>query len=347
MAPQHVDVIVIGAGIAGASLAHFLAPHARVVVLEREIQPGMHTTGRSAAMFMESYGPVQVRALTRASRRFLVSPGEGHTPFLAPRGAMFVAREDRTGALHELNAGLRKALALIDDDACDIDVDRLHQHFLRGARRQGSQLVVDADVQAIEFAGGRWSVSTPNGRFEAAIVVNAAGAWADAVAVLASVVPLSLQPRRRSAFTFAPPAGIDCRAWPCVADIDESFYFKPESGVLLGSPANVDPVPPHGVVAEKLDIATGIHRIEAATTLSIRRPLRTWAGLRSFVPDGALVGAFDDAKPGFFWCCGQGGYGIQTSVAMGQACAARILNRSLPSHIADQGLRFDDLAPRR
>ena len=116
---------------------------------------------------------------------------------------------------------------------------------------------------------------------------------------------------------------------------------------MLGSPANADPVPPHDVVAEELDIATGIHRIEAATTLSIRRPLRTWAGLRSFVPDGALVGAFDDAKPGFFWCCAQGGYGIQTSVALGQACAARILNRSLPSHIADQGLRDADLASRR
>ena len=132
-----------------------------------------------------------------------------------------------------------------------------------------------------------------------------------------------------------------------MADIDERFYFKPESGVLLGSPANADPVPPHDVVAEELDIATAIHRIEAATTLAIRRPLRAWAGLRSFVPDGALVGGFDDAVPGFFWCSGQGGYGIQTSAAMGEACAARILQRALPAHIADQGLSFEDLAPRR
>jgi D-arginine dehydrogenase len=372
MVTQDVDVIVVGAGIAGASLAFFLAPHARVVVLEREARPGMHTTGRSAAMFMESYGPAQVRALTRASRRFLESPGESETPFIAPRGALFVAREDRAGALHELHADLRSegaqvewldtdaacarvpvlrreaaALALVDDDACDIDVDRLHQHFLRGARRHGTRLIVDAEVQAIECGNGRWSVATPNGHFRAAVVVDAAGAWADALAALAGVAPLGLQPCRRSAFTFAPPPDKDCRAWPCVADIDESFYFKPESGVLLGSPANADPVPAHDVVAEELDIATGIHRIEAATTLAIRRPLRSWAGLRSFVPDGALVGGFDAVRPGFFWCCGQGGYGIQTSVAMGQACAARILDRPLPAPIADQGLSFRDLAPRR
>lgn len=372
MATQDFDVIVIGAGIAGASLAFFLAPHARVAVLEREAMPGMHTTGRSAAMFMESYGPAQVRALTRASRSFLESRTDGETPFIAPRGALFIARADRSEALHALHAQLRgegtkvqlldavaaqarvpvlrseaTALALLDDDSCDIDVDRLHQHFLRGARQHGAQLVVDADVQAIAHSNGQWSVSAATQQFAAPLLVNAAGAWSDVIAALAGVAPLGLQPCRRSAFTFAPPEGLDCRAWPCVADIDESFYFKPESGVLLGSPANADPVPPHDVVAEELDIATAIQRIEAATTLAIRRPLRTWAGLRSFVPDGALVGGFDDAVPGFFWCCGQGGYGIQTSPAMGQACAAHVLGRPLPVPIADEGLAFADISPRR
>ena len=131
------------------------------------------------------------------------------------------------------------------------------------------------------------------------------------------------------------------------AGVDEDFYFKPDAGVLLGSPANADPVVPHDVVAEELDIATGIARIEAATSMIIRRLLRTGAGLRSFVPDGALVGGFDDAAPGFFWCCGQGGYGIQTSPAMGAACAARILGLPLPRHIADEGITFDDLRCRR
>ena len=367
-----VDVLVIGAGIAGASLAFFLAPHARVALLEREPQPGMHSTGRSAAMFMESYGPTQVRALTRASRAFLEAPLNDEAPLITPRGALFIARAEQVPALHALHEQLRRegtrarlldsaaaracvpllreeatAMALLDGDAADIDVDRLHQRFLRGARRHGAQLFVDAEVQAIELSAGRWQVSTATQRFTAARLVNAAGAWADVVAALAGVAPLGLQPRRRSAFTFAPPAGSDVHAWPCIADIDETFYFRPEAGVLLGSPANADAVLPHDVVAEELDIATGIARIEAATTLAIRRPLRTWAGLRSFVPDGALVGGFDDAVPGFFWCCGQGGYGIQTSPAMGQACAARLLGQVLPAHIAEQGLSYSDLAPRR
>ena len=372
MADPDFDVIVIGAGIAGASLAYFLAPHARVGLLEREAMPGMHTTGRSAAMFEESYGPAQVRALTRASRAFLEAPFDSEPPLITPRGALFVAGADRIGALHALYEQLRRegtaarlldtaaararvpvlreqaaALALLDDGACDIDVNRLHQRFLRGARQHGAQLVVNADVQALAFSNRRWTVSTPVQAYTAPLLVNAAGAWADAVAALAGVMPLGLQPRRRSAFTFAPPAGIDCRAWPCVTDIDESFYFKPESGLLLGSPANADPVQPHDVVPEELDIATGIHRIEQTTTLTIRRPLRTWAGLRSFVPDGALVGGFDDTLPGFFWCCGQGGYGIQTSPAMGQACAAHLLGQPMPAQIADQGLDFADLALRR
>jgi D-arginine dehydrogenase len=366
------DVLVVGAGIAGASVAHFLAPHARVAILEREAMPGYHTTGRSAAMFMESYGPPQVRALTRASRAFLAATVNGELPLIAPRGALYVARAEQADALDALHDQLRRdgvsvqrldaaaararvpvlrdaaaAIALLDEGAYDIDVDRLHQHFLRGARAHGAQLVVDADVRAIGFAAGRWAVDTPAQRFTAPLLVNAAGAWADVIGTMAGAVPIGLEPRRRSAFTFAPPTGVDVRGWPCVVGIDEDFYFKPEAGVLLGSPANADPVPPHDVVAEELDVATGIHRIEEATTLAIRRPLRTWAGLRSFVPDGALVGGFDDALPGFFWCCGQGGYGIQTSPAMGQACAARLLGHPLPAHIADTGLAFGDLACRR
>ena len=372
MVAQDFDVIVIGAGIAGASLAFFLAPHARVALLEREALPGVHTTGRSAAMFMESYGPAQVRALTRASRAFLEARTDGEPPLISPRAAMFIAHAGQLDALRALHKRLRDegarvrwldtaaalalvpvlredavAAALLDEDSCDIDVDRLHQRFLRGAKRHGAQLFVNAGVSAIEFGSGRWEISTPSQRFAAPTLVNAAGAWADAIAALAGATPLGLQPCRRSAFTFAPPAGIDCSTWPCVADIDEQFYFKPESGVLLGSPANADPVAPHDVVPEEIDIATGIARIEAATLLAIRRPLRTWAGLRSFVPNGELVGGFDAAQPSFFWCCGQGGYGIQTSVAMGQACAARILGLALPAPIAAQGLGFADLAPRR
>jgi D-arginine dehydrogenase len=369
IAVQDFDVIVIGAGMAGASVAHFLAPQARVALVERESQPGYHSTGRSAAVYAPSYGPPQVRALTRASRRFLSAvPG-----VLAPRGSLFPARMSQRAALDSLHARLlaegasgvrlldrRAAQALVpvlrddavvsalhDDDASDIDVHALHQHYLRGAKTQAALLLCDFDVSRLAFAHGHWEVHSSDRALRAPVIVNAAGAWADVLGALAGARPLGLQAKRRSAFTFAPPPGLEVRAWPCVVGIDEDFYFKPDAGVLLGSPANADVVAPHDVVAEELDIATGIARIEAATTLAIRRPLRTWAGLRSFVPDGALVGGFDDTLPGFFWCCGQGGYGIQTSAAMGMACAARILGRSLPQQLADEGLRFDDLRCRR
>jgi D-arginine dehydrogenase len=367
---ESFDVIVIGAGIAGASVAHFLAPHARVLLLERESQPGFHSTGRSAAVFAPSYGPPQVRALTRASRAYFDAVGG----VLGARGTLFPARAEQVGALDALHQRLRDegargvtrldtasaraivpvlrpeavAAALHDDDASDIDVHALHQHFLRGgARSQRAELRCGFDVRSLELTCGQWEAGDGQRVVRAPVVVNAAGAWADAVALLAGVQPLGLQPKRRSAFTFAPPTGLDCRAWPCVVGLDEDFYFKPDAGLLLGSPANADPVPPHDVVAEEIDVATGIARIEAATTLTIRRPLRTWAGLRSFVPDGALVGGFDDAKPGFFWCCGQGGYGIQTSAAMGQLCALRVCGQPLPQYIADHGLRYDDLRCRR
>lgn len=364
--PQPCDVVVIGAGMAGASAAAFLAAHVRVAVVEREALAGMHTTGRSAAMFMESYGPAQVRALTRASRHYL-EQGAG---WLSPRSALFIARASQAQALAELEAqlhadggGLPQRLssaqallrvpalrpeatvgALLDTSAADIDVNALHQHFLGCVRALGSTIHLDVGLSAVRRDGAHWHLQADDGRcWRAPVVVNAAGAWVDALAVLAGVKPIGIQPRRRSAFTFAPPPGTDVRAWPAVVGVDEDFYFKPDAGVLLGSPANADPVPPHDVVAEELDIATGIARIEEATTMSIRRPLRTWAGLRSFVASGQLVGAFDATAPGFFWCCGQGGYGIQTAPAMGQACAARVLGRPLPSALADQGLTFAQL----
>jgi D-arginine dehydrogenase len=366
MAAHEFDFIVIGAGIAGVSVAAHLAPHGRVLMAERESQPGFHSTGRSAAVYFAGYGPAQVRALTRASRaHFERVPGA-----LTPRGAVFVDQGAAIDALHDelrleglpaerASAARARQLvpvlrpeaavhALIDSATCDLDVHAVHQDFLRRAREQGAQLRCDAAVEALEHDGRRWRVTlSANETAHAPIVINAAGAWADALGRLAGCAPLGLEPRRRSAFTFAPPEGVDARAWPLVVGIDEDFYFKPDAGVLLGSPANADPVAPHDVVAEELDIATGIARIEDSTTMTIHRPLRTWAGLRSFVPDGALVGGFDDARPGFFWCVGQGGYGIQTSPAMGAACAASILGQAMPPFIADQGLTFDDLRCRR
>jgi D-arginine dehydrogenase len=371
---RRADFLIVGGGIAAASVAHWLAPHASVILLEREAQPGYHSTGRSAALFMESYGTPQVRALTMASRAFLERPPAGFAehPLLSPRGALMVARPGQEAQLqahfevlrsvtrHARHLDREQACALVpvlrpaqvagavyESDASDMDVHAIHQGYLRGARRAGARIVCDAEVTGLRRADGCWHVEAGGQAYAAPVVINAAGAWADAIARLAGVPTLGLQPRRRSAFIFAPPAGVESAGWPMAIGVDESWYFKPDAGMLLGSPANADPVDPHDVQPEELDIALAIHRIEEMTTLSIRRPARTWAGLRSFVADGDLVGGFDPSAPGFFWVAAQGGYGIQTSPAMGEACAALARGLPLPERLAGFGLSAAMLSPTR
>jgi D-arginine dehydrogenase len=368
------DFLVIGAGIAGASVAHWLAPHGRTIVLERESQPGYHSTGRSAALFMESYGPAQVRALTLASRAFFESPPAdfGEHPLLTPRGALMVGTPEQCaeldahwGVLSAMSPRARRltpeqACALVpvlrgdrlhgavfEPDAADMDVHAIHQGYLRGMRRAGGTLVCDAAVSAMRRIGGRWQVTAGAAVYEAKVVLNAAGAWCDVVGRMAGVQPLGLQPCRRSAFIFAGPPGQDASGWPMVHGASEDWYVKPDASMWLGSPANADPVDPQDVQPEELDIALAIDRIEEMTTLQVRRPARTWAGLRSFVADGDLVGGFDDQAEGFFWVAAQGGYGIQTSPAMGETCAALVRGLPVPAHAASFGLTAGMLSPRR
>ncbi len=372
--PQQADFLIIGGGIAGASVAYWLAPHGRVILLERESQPGYHSTGRSAAMFMESYGTPQVCALTRASRSFFEAPPAAFadSPVLSPRGAMMVATQGQDALLADYwkaaralspNARLldaQGACALVpvlqpdrvlgavhEPDALAMDVDILHQGYLRGLRRAGGTLVCDAEVTALRHCGSLWQAQAGGLDYAAPVLINAAGAWADVVAGLAGVRPIGLQPKRRSAFIFAPPEGVLSSDWPLTIGIAEDWYFKPDAGMLLGSPANADPVAPQDVQPEELDIALAIERIESMTSLSIRRPTRTWAGLRSFVADGDLVGGFDPDASGFFWVAAQGGYGIQTSAAMGEACAALARGLPIPRPIAEQGLSAAMLGPQR
>ena len=371
---RRADFIIVGGGIAAASVAHWLAPHARVIMLERESQPGYHSTGRSAALFMESYGTPQVRALTLASRAFFEDPPAGFAehPLLSPRGALMVASPGQEAELEEHWKVLcsitpharrldgaqacamvpvlrpeRVAGAVYESDASDMDVHAIHQGYLRAVRRSGGRVVCNAEVTALRRERGVWRVQAGGEIYEAPVVINAAGAWCDRVARLAGLPALGLQPRRRSAFTFAPPAGMDPAPWPMAIGVDESWYFKPDAGMLLASPANADPVEPQDIQPEELDIAMAIHRIEEMTTLAIRRPARTWAGLRSFVADGDLVGGFDPEAEGFFWIAAQGGYGIQTSAAMGEACAALARGLPLPQRIAGFGLTEAMLSPAR
>jgi len=376
--PATADFLIIGGGMAGASLGYWLAPHGRTVLLEREDQPGYHSTGRSAALFMESYGTPQVRALTCASRAFLAQPPAGFAehPLLAPRGALMVARPGEEALLagqwavlqavsprgQLLDAAAACALfpalrpeqvlgAVFEPDASDMDVHAILQGFLRGLRQRGGQVVCGAEAQQIEYVAGQWQVQAQaqagTQAWRAPVLINAAGAWCDTVAALAGVPGIGLVPKRRSAFLFDPPATPGWQQWPMAIGLDHGWYIKPDAGLMLGSPANEDPVPPHDVQPEELDIAIGVHRIQEMTTLAIRRPQRPWAGLRSFVADGDLVGGFDPLAPGFFWLAAQGGYGIQTAAAMGEACAALVCGRPLPQRIADFGLTQAMLSPQR
>ncbi|MEC4563726.1 NAD(P)/FAD-dependent oxidoreductase [Pseudomonas inefficax] len=369
------DTLIIGAGIAGASLGYRLAGRQKLLLLEREAQPGYHSTGRSAAMFMEAYGTPQIQALTRASRAFYEAPPPGFCehPLLEPRGCLYVASLEQRALLEQTHAqnlangtevslldrdaalalvpslrGENLAGAVLEAGAMDLDVHALHQGFLRGYRAAGGELRCNAELMQAWYLDDLWQVELGDGsRVQARQLVNAAGAWADRVAEQCGVARIGLQPCRRSAFTFPGPADQDFAHWPAVIGVDESFYFKPDAGQLLGSPANADPVEPQDAAPEELDVALGIYNIEAMTTLAIRRPSHTWAGLRSFVADGDLVIGFDAHAPAFFWLAAQGGYGIQSAAGASRLAADLLLGQPLCPGLVSQGVAPERLSPAR
>ena len=368
------DFIVIGGGIAGASVAAELAQHASVLLLEQEAQPGYHASGRSAALFSETYGNAVVRALSTASRAFLAAPPEGFSdaPLLTPRGVLHVGGPDRLDRLDALCTAVQALVpatrrltaqevlsrvpalrpeaaagGVLEPDAMDIETNALLQGCLRLMRRRGGRSVTDAAVTGLRREAGVWRVATAVGGFEAPVVVNAAGAWADEVARLAGVEPIGLTPLRRTAILFDPPGGTDARHWPLVIDVDETFYFKPDAGLMLASPADETPSPPTDAQPDEYDVAVTVDRIETATTLRIGRIPHRWAGLRSFVADRSPVAGFDPAAPGFFWLAGQGGYGFQTAPALARTAAALALGGDIPADVAAIGLSAARLSPGR
>jgi D-arginine dehydrogenase len=371
--PPKFDVIVVGAGIAGAGVAAELSATVRVVLLEQEAQPGYHSTGRSAAVFAESYGGETVRALSRASRSFLSAPPAGFTDttLLTPRGFLFVARQEQLADLEAFadQADMRKtatrltldqtfermpllrpeylAGALLDPGASDIEVHALHQGYLSLLKRNGGKLICNAGVKGIEKVGASWRVVTAAGEFEAPLLVNAAGAWAEQVSGLAGVAGIGLQPMRRTAALVDVPVGAGMEHWPLTIDIDEEFYFKPDAGRLLISPADETLTAPCDAVPEEMDLAIAVDRIERATTLDIRRMHSRWAGLRSFVADRTPVAGFAADASGFFWLAGQGGYGVQTAPALSRFAATQVLGQPLPADLVDVGLSPEMLSPSR
>lgn len=370
MMANTADVIVIGAGIAGASVAAHLAGDRKLIVLEMEERPGHHSTGRSAATFEPNYGPPSIRALTRASRGFFETPPPGFatSPLVSPRQTVFLVPDhQQEQAAQLMKSGLDFAeisfaearrhfpllkdsytkYAMIDPTTADIDVDLLHQGFLRLIKSRGSEVVCRAAVEKIAHQNGAWHMETPLGSFSAPIIINAAGAWGDEIAMRAGIRPVGLQPKRRSMAIVPVPSDMNVMSWSFVGDVGETWYAKPSGGRLLVSPAEAEPVEPHVAYADDMTLAEGIARFEAAVDMEVTRLEGSWGGLRSFAPDGNLVCGFDQEAEGFFWLIGQGGYGIQTSPALGELAAALVRGADTPGYIEREGLNLQDISPAR
>lgn len=327
------DFAIIGGGIAGLTAGAHLAPLGRVLVLEAEERLGHHTSGRSAALYEAEYGAPATVAVSRASHAELQAVG-----VLSPRGMLLVglagqdaAFEADCAAMHLTEIPLPQAIARVPilnpatvlraaqgDAALNIDTDRLMQHYARHIRAQGGQVRTRAPLKSLVPTPGGWDIG---GGDAARVVVNAAGAWADGVAALAGLPPIGIVPHRRSIAQIPPPGGHDVRAWPIIFGAGETWYAKPEGGRLLVSPADEHPMPPHDAYADDQVVAEGLARWEAAVTVPVTRVETTWAGLRSFAPDRALVLGPDPLNPAFWWCAGQGGQGFQSAPGAGAVLA--------------------------
>ncbi|WP_039020095.1 NAD(P)/FAD-dependent oxidoreductase [Halocynthiibacter namhaensis] len=342
------DILIIGGGVAGLSAAAHLAAHANVTMLEAESATGYHTSGRSAALFEEQYGQETTIALNKASRSFMDTHDGG---FLSPRGFMLVGKEGQNAAfdadveamgLTELTkTQAQSIIPILNPDvitryahahgASDIDTDRLMQSYTKMARADGAKFVMNAHVDKMSRVNGRWHVMAGEQAFTADVVINAAGAWASHIAQIAGAQGILIQPFRRSVARIPAPADLDVSAWPILFGPGETWYAKPDAGALIISPADEDPVDAHDAWADDITLAEGIARYQEVVTSEVTRVTSNWAGLRSFAPDRNLVLGFDGQAPGFFWCAGQGGYGMQSSPATGQLVADLIIGR--PSKI--------------
>lgn len=358
------DFALVGAGMAGASLAAELAPYARVLVLEAEDQPGYHATGRSAAFWEECYGGPDIVPLTRASGGFLRAQG-----LLRDRGALYVGRAQDAAAmdsfmaefvpkgvrlerlgrekLEQIVPGIRRDWcdAIWQPDCADIDVGALHALYLAAARKAGAKLETRARLAAADYSADSWHLRTHDGRvFRAMQLVNAAGAWADDVAVLAGVEPIGITPLRRTVaqLKISPPPPVDL---PLVLDIGGRFYFKPESARLWLSPHDEEPSLPCDAAPEELAVAEAIDRFEKVVDWAVEKVETKWAGLRSFAPDRLPVYGADPDLPAFIWCAGQGGFGIQTAPAGAALLAAQLLGR--PASLDLSGVDPAKYAPAR
>jgi D-arginine dehydrogenase len=374
LSETRADVIVIGGGIAGVSVAYELSKKVRVTVLEMESTLAYHTTGRSAATFLETYGGAQVRALTTASRAFFEEPPDFfESVLMTPRPLLQFAALGRGAVVDRMHAAVLPLVSdaeLLDGAQCcevfpllkpevaergiyepramALDVAAIHQGYVRGARSNDTAIVRNAKVEKLEHRANRWTVTTADGQsHHAPVIVDAAGAWADVIAQAAGVGRVGLTPLRRTIFMVASPMGERSKGLPNCSEVDQSFYVNPEGAQFLCSPADETPSPPCDAKPDQLEIARAIDAINATTTIGARSVASSWAGLRTFAPDRQFVLGEDPEAAGFFWLSGQGGYGIQTAPAAARLGAALVLGQPIPPDLVSRGLDVTRLAPRR
>jgi D-arginine dehydrogenase len=366
------DILVIGGGIAGLSAASALSAHAKVTVLETEEAVGYHSSGRSATMLHYALGDPHVRALTLSSRGFFegLQPDFTDVPLGHRMPVLVHAREDELEDLEELGAAIAPfasiervdepgilelcpvirtgdggaVAGLVDRNGIRLDTHALLQGHVHALRRNGGEVVNGARVRTIERLGDGWTVRTDRGAtYSAAMVVNAAGAWADSIATIAGLGPIGLNPLRRTIITFDAPSGANISGWPFAKTVRDDLYFAPESGRLFASPMDEAPDVPGDAQPDEYGIALAAHRVEQRTTMQVGRIHSRWAGLRTFAPDRHLVAGFDPRTEGFFWLAGQGGYGLQTSPVMARIVEALVAGTSWPI----EGVTVEELSPAR
>lgn len=363
------DFIIIGAGIAGASVAYELSKHGKAVVLEMESQPGYHTTGRSAAIYETTYGqgnPI-IRAIVMASGTFLNNPPDGFSEhaLLHPRPMMYIAPKSDRDKLIEvyekvsaqtdnvrlierdeikqlmpiLNDKYSDLAFIMENEIADIDVHALHEGYLKGARGRGAELYTNAKVEAIRKEGDQWIATTKTQEFSAPIVINAAGAWVDEVARMAGVREIGIEPLRRTVVTLDPPEGVDnIDHWPMINELAEVFYFKPDAGKILISPCDKTLSEPCDAQPEEIDVAYAAHYFQECTDIEIRKVDHKWAGLRNRTKDGYPAVGYDPEADGFFWLAGQEGIGIMTSPALSRIASSMVLGKDIPDDIKEIGI---------
>ena len=366
------DALVVGGGIAGASVAYALSEHMKVLLAEQEPTLAYHTTGRSAAQYFENYGAEGTRSLTKASRSFFEHPPMDLVdwPLMTPRGALIVGREDQRDAIDAAAAlgnatnpqihpvGADEVVAMVpvlrlphavagvwEPGAAELDVAALHQAFIRGAKRNGTQIRTSSPATRFTKRNDQWVVTVGDEEVRARVIMNTAGAWGDIVAARAGVQPIGLSPRRRT--VFMSPGIEDSRYWPLVINVGDEYYFKPDGEQILCSLSDESPSEPCDARPVDLDIALAIERINEATTLNIRSVRSSWAGLRTFAGDREMVIGFDPDVEGFFWLVGQGGTGIQTSPAAAALAAGLIVEGAVPERLLDFGVDASLMDPGR